>query len=90
EPGLAQLGAFTPVLLDRFGRLELFRPPIENLVAAKLIRAEPKDLADVRFLLARHRPETSRIRQIVADLPGEARARAQENLVYLDVLSAHP
>lgn len=90
EPGLTQLGPFTPVLIDRFGRLEIFRPPVENLIAAKLIRAEPKDLADIRFLLARHRPEAGRIRDIILALPGEARARAQENLVYLEILSARP
>ncbi len=36
EPGLTQLGAFEPVLIERLGRLHLFRPPIENLIAAKL------------------------------------------------------
>ena len=90
EPGLTQLGSFTPVLMDRFGRLEVFRPPIENLIAAKLIRAEPKDISDIRFLIAQHRPDAARIREIVAALPAESRARAQENLVYLEVLAARP
>lgn len=90
EPGLTQLGPFAAVFVDRIGRLEICRPPIENLVAAKLIRAEPKDLADIRFLLAHHRPELVRIRDIVLALPAEARARAQENLVYLEILSARP
>src|SRR5882724_4438241 len=44
EPGLTQLGAFEPVLIERIGRLHLFRPPVENLIAAKLLRAEAKDL----------------------------------------------
>ncbi|HEY1718811.1 MAG TPA: hypothetical protein VGH42_11045 [Verrucomicrobiae bacterium] len=57
EPGLTQLGEFEPVLIDRIGRLQLFRPPVENLIAAKLIRAEPKDLGDIRFLVSRHRPD---------------------------------
>src|SRR2546426_1265008 len=43
EPGLTQLGAFEPVFIERMGRLQLYRPPVENLIAAKLIRAEPKD-----------------------------------------------
>ncbi len=90
EPGLTQLGTFTPVLVDRFGRLEIFRPPIENLIAAKLIRADPKDLSDIRFLIAQHRPEFDRIREVIASLPAEARARAQENLVYLEVLAGQP
>ena len=86
EPGLTQLGAFEPVFIERIGRLQLFRPPIENLIAAKLLRAEPKDLGDIRFLMSRHRPETARIRKVISEFSGAARERATENLVYLDVL----
>lgn len=39
----------------RMGRLHLLRPPVENLIASKLIRAEPKDLGDIRFLVSRDR-----------------------------------
>jgi hypothetical protein len=86
EPGLTQLGAFEPVFIERIGRLQLYRPPAENLIAAKLLRAEPKDLSDIRFLLSRFRPELARIRKIIAEFTGPARERATENLVYLDVL----
>jgi hypothetical protein len=86
EPGLTQLGEFEAVLLERIGRLELYRPPVENLIAAKLIRAEPKDLDDIRFLVSRHRPDLKRVRRIVARFPTRARQSATENLVYLDVL----
>jgi hypothetical protein len=86
EPGLTQLGAFEPVLIERLGRLHLFRPPIENLIAAKLIRAEPKDLGDIRVLVSRHRPDLSRVRSIIAGFHPPALERATENLVYLDVL----
>jgi len=73
--------------VDRIGRLEIYRPPVENLIAAKLIRAEPKDISDIRFLVALHRPDTLRIRAIVATLPAASRERAEENLVYLEVLT---
>jgi len=86
EPGLTQLGTFEPVFIERIGRLHLFRPPVENLIAAKLIRAAPKDLGDIRFLVSRHRPDLSRVRSIIATFPAQARERASENLVYLDVL----
>jgi len=86
EPGLTQLGAFEPVLLDRIGRLHLYRPPIENLVAAKLIRAEDKDLSDIRFLISRHRPDLQRVRKIVSGFERRAREKARENLVYLEAL----
>ena len=87
EPGLTQLGAFEPVLVDRMGRLEIYRPPVENLVAAKLIRAEPKDIGDIRFLISLHRPDPAQIRAVVAAFPPGSRERAQENLVYLEVLT---
>jgi hypothetical protein len=59
---------------------------VENLIAAKLIRAEPKDLGDIRFLVSRHRPDLQRIRTIIAEFHPSARERAIENLVYLDVM----
>ena len=86
EPGLTQLGEFVPVFVDRLGRLQLYRPPVENLVAAKLIRAEPKDLGDITFLISRHRPDLRRLRQIIVGFDPTAREKASENLVYLDVL----
>jgi hypothetical protein len=30
EPGLTQIGAFEPVLVDRIGRLEIYRPPVDR------------------------------------------------------------
>jgi hypothetical protein len=86
EPGLTQLGAFEPVFIERMGRLQLYRPPAENLIAAKLIRAEAKDLGDIRFLVSRHRPDLQCVRRIIAEFNPPARERATENLVYLDVL----
>jgi hypothetical protein len=88
EPGVSQLGDFQPVFIERMGRLQLFRPPIENLVAAKLVRASPKDLGDIQFLISRHRPSLDRVREIILHFPEPARGRAVENLVYLDVLKA--
>ncbi len=86
EPGLTQLGSFEPVFMERLRRLHLYRPPVENLVASKLIRAEPKDLGDIRFLVSRHRPDPRRVRHIVSGFERHAREKATENLVYLDVL----
>jgi len=73
-------------VLERLGRLHIYRPPVENLVAAKLIRAEPKDLGDIRFLLSRYRPDRQRVRQIIAGFEPDARGKATENIVYLEVL----
>jgi hypothetical protein len=86
EPGLTQLGEFVPVFVERLGRLHIYRPPVENLVAAKLIRAEPKDLGDIGFLVSHLRPNLQRIREIIASFDSSAREKATENLVYLEVL----
>ncbi len=86
EPGLTQLGEFVPVFVERLGRLHIFRPPVENLVASKLIRADPKDLGDITFLISRHRPDLRRIRQIVEGFAQPAREKAADNLIYLEVL----
>lgn len=86
EPGLTQLGEFAPVPVERLGRLHIYRPPVENLVASKLIRAEPKDLDDITFLISHYRPNLQHIRQIIAGFAPPAREKAAENLVYLDVL----
>ena len=88
EPGISQVGDFQPVFVERIGRLQLFRPPIENLVAAKLVRASPKDLGDIQFLISRYRPSLDRIREVIVHFPEPAKGRAVENLVYLDVLKA--
>ena len=55
-------------------------------MAAKLLRADAKDLSDIRFLMSRHRPEVSRIRSIISEFKLSARERGTENLVYLEVL----
>jgi len=39
EPGIVQVGEFEPVLMDRIGRLELYRPPIENITDPALYRS---------------------------------------------------
>jgi len=86
DPIPTELGPFEPVFIDRIGRLALSRPPIENLVAAKLIRCEPRDLSDIRFLISRHRPDLAAIRRLVENRSPKNRERPSENLVYLSVI----
>ena len=86
EPGLTQVGEFTPVRMEKMGRLILSRPPVENLIAAKLIRADARDIGDIQFLYQLHQPDPERIRGIVDSFPPAARNRAVDNLVYLEIL----
>jgi len=85
EPGIVQIGSFTPVKLMRMGRLRLTRPPVENLVAAKLTRCAEKDLADIRYLISQYAPDFEQITNIVASFPNPAREHGTENLVYLEI-----
>jgi hypothetical protein len=90
EPGVAETGAFeTTETLEQFGALRLERPPIANLVAAKLLRAEPRDLEDIAFLMSRYRPAWQDIEQAVNTMPRPAREKAAENLVYLSTMGGN-
>ena len=85
EPGIVQTGEFTPVLMEKIGRLELYRPPIENIIASKLTRAADKDIQDILYLLKTYQPDIPEIKSIVQAFPRAAKAQATENLIYLDV-----
>ena len=85
EPGVVEIGDFTPVRLERIGRLDLLRPPIENLIASKLIRGDARDVADILFLQHQYRPDPERIRAIVAAFSPLNRQQAEENLIYLNL-----
>jgi hypothetical protein len=88
EPGLTQLGKFESTdCLEQFHALRLERPPIANLVAAKLVRAADKDLEDIAYLVSAYRPSRQRIEQAIKSMPREAKEKAAENLVYLDAMS---
>ena len=52
----------------------------------KLVRAEPKDIADVLFLCSRHGLGREQVAEYVRRIPDPQKRRtAEENLVYLDV-----
>lgn len=86
EPGLVQLGIFTSILIKRLGRLRITRPPYENLIASKLIRANRKDIQDIQYLMQVHRPDIGTVREIIESLPPQPREIAKENLIYLEIL----
>jgi len=61
-----------------------------NLIAAKLVRADPKDLEDIAFLLSRYQPSRQAVEQAIQTMTSPARRTAAENLVYLEVMGATP
>jgi hypothetical protein len=86
EPGICQLGSFKNQDLERLGALELTCPPVENLIASKLLRADPKDLEDISWLCSNYNPDLKKIKEIIKTFPTNQREVAKENLVYLEVI----
>lgn len=86
EPGIVQTGTFTPVLMEKMGRLEIYRPPIENIIASKLTRAAEKDIQDILYLLQAYQPNVEEIKTIIHSFPEPAKAQGLENLVFLEVV----
>lgn len=86
--GIVQVGEFSetrPIVSEKM--LSLVAPPPENLIASKLLRASPKDIEDVAYLLAAHRTSAKAVAQVIKTFPPDARKRAAENLVYIEVLA---
>jgi hypothetical protein len=86
EAGMVQVGPFEPVFMFKIGRLVISRPPIENIIASKLVRSDAKDIEDIRFLYNHFQPDTSLIKEIIEAFPTSKRGIASENLVYLEIL----
>jgi hypothetical protein len=74
------------VLVERFGRLEIYRPPIEHLSASKLARGDARDVEDVLFLTGKHRPDPAAVRAVVETFANPGKRQALENLVYLKIV----
>lgn len=92
EPGIVQLGKFkeTETIL-RSGQLEVRRPPIENVIASKMVRGEARDYDDSAFLIRKCQIAWSRIETAIGSIcDAQARETATENLTLLRcVLDMH-
>lgn len=89
EPGIVQVGDFDPdseEVVEEIANLELTRPPIANIIASKLLRADPKDLEDILYLMSAHEPEIEDIHAVIETFPPSHREVARENSIYLEVL----
>ena len=88
DPGIVQTGDFDGVypMGSYWTCLDLVRPPVENLIVSKLIRAEPKDIEDIMHLANTHSPDFQKIREIIDGLPADHKWRASENSVYLEIM----
>ncbi len=88
QPGVVQVGDYheTEVVFRETG-LTVVRPPIENIIASKLVRASAKDLEDIAYLRQYFAVPNEKIKEIISKFPrGTTREQALENSVYLEVL----
>lgn len=88
QPGIVQIGPYeeTEVVLRETG-LTVIRPPIENIIASKLVRASAKDIEDIAYLRHHFGVTTEQVLAVIDKFPkGRTRDRATENAVYLEVL----
>lgn len=87
-PGVVHVGKWKfEESMFRSGNLEVVHPPAENVIASKLVRAEPFDLDDIVYLMSRLDVSIGQVRGAVATLAGGARERAEENMVFLELRS---
>ena len=89
EPGICQLGSFKTQSLDKMGNLDLLCPPVENLIASKLLRSDAKDLEDITWICSNYAPNITKVKEIIKTFPSKQKGIALENLVYLEVINSH-
>lgn len=88
RPGIVHVGKWkSEESMFRSGNLEVAHPPAENIIASKLVRAEPHDLDDIVYLMNRLQVSLACIRVAVATLPELPRSFAEENMVLLELRS---
>jgi hypothetical protein len=88
EPGIAQTGKFkTTHKMARYGTLKVTRPPIENIIASKLVRGDKKDIEDIGHLSNKFLVDNDKVKAAIQSMPNPQKGKAKENLVFLDVLN---
>ncbi|MEJ6003696.1 hypothetical protein [Paucibacter soli] len=85
-PGVVNVGKWkSESSMFKSGNLEVVHPPVENVIASKLVRAQPFDIDDIVFLMGRLQVSMTQVRAAVATLPESAREVAEENMIYLEI-----
>ena len=87
-PGIVRIGDYLKtgeINVSTFSNLEVAHPPIENIIASKLLRAEPRDIEDIIFLRRKFDISNDQIEAVIASIPPSRQEAARENIVYLDV-----
>lgn len=70
DPGVVQLGTFDESLsIFKTGNLEIKCPPIENLIASKMVRGEDRDYNDCMFLIKKFNVSFDALEKVARTIP---------------------
>lgn len=86
QEGITQLGDYDKSkekTLLKIGKLLIVSPPIENIVASKLVRASQDDITDIVFLTAAFNIPMGAIESVIDTMPALQAEQARENIVLL-------
>lgn len=88
EPGIVQAGKFDKTTeIFSAGNLTIDRPPLENIIASKLVRGDEQDYDDIVYLMTAGYVERAALANAMDSIEHTtARITAQENAVMIDVL----
>ena len=85
--GIVDIGSYkTERKMLRTGNLTVSSPPIENIVASKLLRASDKDMDDIVFLMATTATSLDEVARAIETLDEKHIATARENLGLVELL----
>jgi hypothetical protein len=92
RPGVVNLpNKFETVDLATFGNLKVVMPSPAVIVAAKLIRSDDRDLADIAWWIGRQRLDEGTVRAAIRTLPNKFdRQTADENIILINFVSKRP
>lgn len=88
-PGVVHVGKYkddTSMFVT--GNLTVVHPPVQHIVASKMVRGSASDIEDVMFLMARMDLSMEDVRQAIETLPPALRDIASENMVLVEVHQA--
>jgi hypothetical protein len=90
QPGMVRLPPdFEIEILGQYGSLTLAMPAPALLSAAKLVRAEPRDIEDIAWWIKERALGLDEIRSAIGSLPDPSqRERAGENMVLVELVTA--
>ena len=85
DEGIVQIGKYKETTtLMTVGNLSVIRPPIENIIASKMVRGDDADFADAMFLIKKYSIAREDVKDVINTFKNKpAKETALENLDFL-------